>query len=54
LDDLQDCNVAVTFEADEREFPLRALEGLGGFALEKFGSLSRELEEITQLLVDRI
>ena len=54
LDDLEDCNVAVAFEADEREFPLRALEGLGGFALEKFGSLSRELEEISHLLVDRM
>jgi hypothetical protein len=54
LDDLQDCNVAIAFEADEREFPLRALEGLGGFALEKFGSLSKELEEITQLLLNRM
>jgi hypothetical protein len=44
LDDLQGCTVAVAFEADERELTLRALVGLGGFALEKFGSLSRELQ----------
>jgi hypothetical protein len=51
LDDLQDCNVVVAFEADERELPLRGLEGRGGFALEKFGSLSRELEKITRLII---
>lgn len=43
LDGLQGCTVAVAFEADERELPLRALDGLGGFALEKFGSLGRQL-----------
>lgn len=45
LDDLQGCTAAVAFEADEREVTLRALVGLGGFALEKFGSLSRELQK---------
>lgn len=53
LDDLQGCAVAVDFEPDERELTLRALVGLGGFALEKFGSLSRELQpkKITRLLL---
>jgi len=51
LDDLQGCTVVVAFEADEREFALRGLDGLGGFALEKFGSLSRELQKITRLLI---
>lgn len=50
LDDLQGCTAAVAFEADERELTLRALVGLGGFALEKFGSLSRELQTKKKLL----
>ena len=54
LDDLQGCIVAVAFEADEREFTLRGLDGLGGFALEKFGSLSRELQTITRLLLNQM
>lgn len=54
LDDLQGCTVAVALEADEREFALRALDGLGGFALEKFGSLSRELQKSTWLLLNQM
>jgi hypothetical protein len=45
LYDLQGCNVAVAFEADGWEFTLQGLDGLGGFALEKFCSLSRELHK---------
>jgi hypothetical protein len=46
LEILPDLTVPVALEVDDREFELRALEGLGGFALEKFGGLSsRELEK---------
>jgi hypothetical protein len=57
LEILPDLTVPVALQVDDREFELRALEGLGGFALEKFGGLSsKELEKdcsVIQMVTQR-